>query len=418
MESAPGPVTEDAVRRYLLFLDDPLSTAGRPGDPVDAGRARRGPSDPACRALVLERASSIDEAPLRQAFVEHAKAWADAEQVSVTPCPAARRRSARGRVRRPRHRPSSSNRSTPVTAGGGRAGSLAAAHTIQQFVLQQQGTFVLAGHLNGAGGSPATVRKAVEELVDTGQVERLSGLVADHGGRGRADPVPPTLTPRARRCREQTGRAGLTDGRPATAGCRRAPTLRARRSPPGPRDRLREMPNVSDASSRSPTQPLTHLDRSRSARGAARTCPLQILDVDTAAVLLLDEAAGELVATAARGSRRRCAQVRVPVGDGFAGPIAARSSPSSSTTSTPGRGNPMSLGNWVASSRSWARRWSRAAVIGVLMWAPSTPAGSARTRWSSSRWPPTAGPGDPGPTIGHRAGGLTAASSAASSRTG
>ena len=50
----------------------------------------------------------------------------------------------------------------------------------------------------------------------------------------------------------------------------------------------------------------------------------EILDVDTAAVLLLDEAAGELVATAASGIEAEVRQgVRVPVGEGFAGRIAA-----------------------------------------------------------------------------------------------
>jgi hypothetical protein len=56
---------------------------------------------------------------------------------------------------------------------------------IKAFVLAQQGTFVLADVQSGAGGSPATVRKAVEELVESGQVEKL-GPVAGYGGRGRA----------------------------------------------------------------------------------------------------------------------------------------------------------------------------------------------------------------------------------------
>jgi GAF domain-containing protein/anti-sigma regulatory factor (Ser/Thr protein kinase) len=48
-----------------------------------------------------------------------------------------------------------------------------------------------------------------------------------------------------------------------------------------------------------------------------------ILESDTAAVLLLDEAAGELVARAARGLEEEVdAQVRVPLGHGFAGRIA------------------------------------------------------------------------------------------------
>jgi hypothetical protein len=53
-----------------------------------------------------------------------------------------------------------------------------------------------------------------------------------------------------------------------------------------------------------------------------------ILDADTAAVLLLDEGGQELVARAARGLEEEVRQgVRIPLGIGFAGTIAARRSP-------------------------------------------------------------------------------------------
>ncbi len=54
----------------------------------------------------------------------------------------------------------------------------------------------------------------------------------------------------------------------------------------------------------------------------------EILDVDTAAVLLIDPAAGDLVATAASGIEEEVRQgVRVPIGAGFAGRIAAEVAP-------------------------------------------------------------------------------------------
>jgi hypothetical protein len=53
------------------------------------------------------------------------------------------------------------------------------------YVLEQKGTFLLAEVMGDAGGSPATIRKAVDELVGAGQVERL-GPVPDYSGRGRA----------------------------------------------------------------------------------------------------------------------------------------------------------------------------------------------------------------------------------------
>src|SRR5437764_15210041 len=57
-----------------------------------------------------------------------------------------------------------------------------------------------------------------------------------------------------------------------------------------------------------------------------RTC--QLLDVDTCAILLLDEDTNELVARAALGIEEEVEQgVRIPVGDGFAGRIAAEEGP-------------------------------------------------------------------------------------------
>ena len=54
----------------------------------------------------------------------------------------------------------------------------------------------------------------------------------------------------------------------------------------------------------------------------------EILDVDTAAVLLLDEARNELVARAAKGIEAEVERgVRIPVGKGFAGRIAAERKP-------------------------------------------------------------------------------------------
>src|SRR5436309_13469668 len=54
----------------------------------------------------------------------------------------------------------------------------------------------------------------------------------------------------------------------------------------------------------------------------------QLLDVDTCAILLLDDETNELVAHAALGIEEDVEQgVRIPVGDGFAGRIAASKEP-------------------------------------------------------------------------------------------
>ena len=53
-----------------------------------------------------------------------------------------------------------------------------------------------------------------------------------------------------------------------------------------------------------------------------------LLEVDTVAVLLLDAAAEQLVATAARGIEAEVRQgVRIPLGRGFAGRVAAEKKP-------------------------------------------------------------------------------------------
>lgn len=89
---------------------------------------------------------------------------------------------------------------------------------------------------------------------------------------------------------------------------------------PAPSDRLRAIESVIDA---------------RLARLDMETLLVELLDrvqealdADTAAVLLLDEPSGHLVATAARGIEEEVRQaVRVPLGRGFAGRIAAARQP-------------------------------------------------------------------------------------------
>jgi phosphoserine phosphatase RsbU/P len=93
----------------------------------------------------------------------------------------------------------------------------------------------------------------------------------------------------------------------------------------GPAGRLRDIEAVTDAAlSRLDEQALleTLLDRVR-----------KVLQADTAVVLLLDQSAGHLVATAASGLEEEVWQgVRVPLGDGFAGRVAASGEPVILTT--------------------------------------------------------------------------------------
>lgn len=85
-------------------------------------------------------------------------------------------------------------------------------------------------------------------------------------------------------------------------------------------ERLRRIETVTDAA-------LTHLDVPDLLVELLERVR-EILDVDTAAVLLLDEATGDLVASAASGIEEEVRQgVRVPMGQGFAGRIAAEVTP-------------------------------------------------------------------------------------------
>jgi hypothetical protein len=182
---------EGAVRGYLVFMEDPRKLRDEAAiqrltqavlvadDPIDKLKA----------LAELERAAQVDEKAGRSAFVEHARAWAEAEAVPVTAfrelgvpddvlreagfdVPAAPPRRARG--------------SRANAAGTGRPRARAVpVDEIKAHVLGLDGPFVLSDVMSGVGGSPATIRKAVDELVEAGQVTRL-GPVPDHSGRGRA----------------------------------------------------------------------------------------------------------------------------------------------------------------------------------------------------------------------------------------
>jgi serine phosphatase RsbU (regulator of sigma subunit) len=89
--------------------------------------------------------------------------------------------------------------------------------------------------------------------------------------------------------------------------------------------RLRDIESVTDAA-------LSRLDE-QSLLKALLERVKKVLQADTAAVLLLDEPAGQLVATAASGIEEEVRQgVRIPLGTGFAGRIAASREPVILTT--------------------------------------------------------------------------------------
>jgi phosphoserine phosphatase RsbU/P len=85
-------------------------------------------------------------------------------------------------------------------------------------------------------------------------------------------------------------------------------------------DRLRDIQSITDAA-------LSQLD-DEDLLAELLTRMKEILQADTAAVLLLDNLSGQLIATAAAGLEEEVRQgVRIPVGQGFAGRIAAEKIP-------------------------------------------------------------------------------------------
>lgn len=178
---------EAVIRKYLLFLDDPSKLRDE-AEIEQKNKAVEAADDPIERLKAiadLKRVSEVDEAPLRAGFVEHAKAWADEVGVPVAAFQemkvpddvlleagfdvVAQRRRGRGAA---------------VGEGRQRAKSVST-DEIKTWVLDHADTFTLADVMNGIGGSPATVRKAVEELVEAGRVDKLGPVPAWHG-RGRA----------------------------------------------------------------------------------------------------------------------------------------------------------------------------------------------------------------------------------------
>ena len=113
----------------------------------------------------------------------------------------------------------------------------------------------------------------------------------------------------------------------------------------------------------------------------------ELLDVDTAAVLLLDEDTNELVPTATRGIEAEVRQgVRIPVGKGFAGTIVARVQPAViEHVDETNVVNPILIELGIRSLLG-APLVASGQVIGVLHVGTLTPAHSARPTSGSSRW--------------------------------
>ena len=182
---------EEAVRSYLTYLADP-------GSLVNASEIKKLESAAAKVTDVLERlralsalhnAKHVDATRLRADFVRLAKAWA-AEQGLATPAfvemgvPADVLEDA-GLSGSGRRRGSGSGSGTR-TAGPARSRApRVGADEIRTAILARAVPFTVNDVQSSVGGSPGTIKKVLDELQASGEIERR-GAVADWAGRGRA----------------------------------------------------------------------------------------------------------------------------------------------------------------------------------------------------------------------------------------
>jgi hypothetical protein len=171
---------------YLQYLADPSklvdpasvkkleSDVDKAKDPIEKLRA----------LAALERARSVDGAMYEEAFIRSARAWAEAEGI---PLVAFRSMGVPDAILSKAGFEGGRRRGRQTRRGGARGGRAksTSAEAIQQWVLSHTDTFTLSDVQDGVGGSPATIKKAIDELIGAGKLENL-GPVSEHVGRGRA----------------------------------------------------------------------------------------------------------------------------------------------------------------------------------------------------------------------------------------
>jgi hypothetical protein len=180
---------EEAVRLYLMFLADPDKLVDQAGlkkmesevdkakDPIDRVRA----------IAALEKAKNVDGSAYRADFTRYAKEWADSEGV---PAAAFRQMGVPEDVLgeagfdSTRRRRGGRRSATTSRLRAPRAKAVGS-DQIRRWILDQSDSFTLSSAQQGVGGTPATIKKAVDALIGEGRVERL-GPVPGYQGRGRA----------------------------------------------------------------------------------------------------------------------------------------------------------------------------------------------------------------------------------------
>jgi hypothetical protein len=192
--------TETAVRNYLLFLEDPSKLVDQ-DEVARLEKVARSTADPLERLQAINRLQQLREGDgdsYRQAFCAHAKTWAEAND--IRPASFLELGVDEGTLRaagfplRSLGTPRTSSRRTRQPSGRGQV----RVEQVKEAVGRQTREFTLADVAAASGGSPMTIRKAVEELVAAGAVERL-GPTPNWSQPGRAPIQFRTAAKRSRR---------------------------------------------------------------------------------------------------------------------------------------------------------------------------------------------------------------------------
>ncbi|MCU1499928.1 MAG: hypothetical protein JWM47_3881 [Acidimicrobiales bacterium] len=186
---------ESAVRRYLAWIDDPRSAVDH--DAVeraeDAFASASDPIDKLHAAAARERAKAADVDSITTRFVAQARAYAEAEGIPVeafrslgVPDDVLAQAGFAVPSSRGRRGPAAASRRANPSAP--RAPQIPVAQ-IKAVADQMPKQFTLAQLADKAGGgSPVTVRKAVDELISEGRAAKI-GPDTNHTGPGRAPTI-------------------------------------------------------------------------------------------------------------------------------------------------------------------------------------------------------------------------------------
>jgi hypothetical protein len=190
MQGAANP--EDAVRRYLVYLEDPSRLIDQAAVESQTARAKAivDPIERLHAYAGLERIRTVDGETLTQAFVGVALGWATEHSIPVAAfrelgVPDATLKAAGFELgRRGRTTDTARPRQRPVGTAAQWAKRVSV-DSIQDVMRAFSEPFTLAEVAAKTGGSVATVRKAAEALCTSGELVKR-GPDPRHASRGRA----------------------------------------------------------------------------------------------------------------------------------------------------------------------------------------------------------------------------------------